>query len=86
MRVGQTIRRRWKYQNDSIYREKCNRRRKEYNRKHRLKELQRFRKWDEEMNKYRNRHCKLCGKLLHWHTKGDYCRECLLSNSILKNV
>jgi len=36
--------------------------------------------YDLELSKFRNRKCEICGKLLHYQTKGNFCRECMYSN------
>lgn len=83
-RVGASFRRQKRWREDREYKEKITKYMKEYEKKHRLYYAQRRREWVKELSEFKNMHCKLCGKLLNWRTKGKYCNECLFSNPFLR--
>ena len=84
MRVGQSINRLKKYKNNVEFRKKIAERRKTYNTKNRKKLNKHVKDYNYELSLFKNKSCELCGNLLHYTTKGNYCRECLLSNTILQ--
>jgi len=79
-----------RYKNDKEYREKLKKIQKDYYKRNKEKvkerERERWRKWSRELNIYKNKHCKICNKLLYFETKGEFCRKhwCLKNKIKLK--
>ena len=73
--VGRAFARVKRYKEDEAYREKRKNINREYRKKNREKIIIRKRKRVKELNEFRNRIYKECGKLLNYKTKGDYCNK-----------
>ncbi len=73
--VGREFRRIKRFQEDEGYKRKRLEMQRVYYKNNREKNIQRHKKWSEELSKFANRRCKKCNKLLNWQTKGDYCRK-----------
>lgn len=78
IRVGQLLRHQERYRTDTEYREKLKKRSKEYEEQKR--DVDKRRDYQEKrtrtLSEFRDRHCKACAALLHYCTKGNYCRKC----------
>ena len=83
--LGRNFRRSERWYNDEQYKKKIQEQLKQYYQKNKKKVLECKRKYTKMLNEFKNQHCMLCGKLLYHEVKGDYCRECLISNLELKN-
>ena len=84
MRVGQIFRRFERYYNDPEYKKKRVELRRKYQRENREKIKEKYKEFTNKLNLFRNKKCKLCGKLLNYLTKGNYCKECRYSNPFLR--
>jgi len=63
-----------RYHTDEEFRNKQKAMTKRWRQKNREKIKEKTTKWRKTLSEFRNRHCKECGKLLNWQTKGEYCR------------
>lgn len=80
MRLTQSFRQQERWRNDPEYRERQQRLQRKHYHKHRKRYLEYYRKYYKELSEWKDKHCKLCGKLLNHRTKGNYCKECFWSN------
>lgn len=78
IRVGQLLRHQERYRTDLEYREKQKKRSKEYEEQKRDVDKRRTyeQKRTRTLSEFRDRHCRACDALLHYQTKGYYCRKC----------
>lgn len=69
-----------RWHEDPEYRKNRLEQQRKYREKNIKKIRKRYKKYEEELSKFKNHRCKLCDKLLYYGAKGNYCRECLYSN------
>lgn len=67
--------RRERKRTDKDFKDKRNKERTNWEERNKDKRLNQQRMWRKMMNKYANKRCKKCGKLLNYRTKGKYCRK-----------
>jgi hypothetical protein len=72
--VGRALKRREKRQEEEFKKKELEIRRI-YNKKNREKIRKYNKNWDKKLSEFSDKRCKKCNRLLHWRTKGDYCRE-----------
>ena len=66
-------RNRERYKSDPKHREKLKERKRREYPKFKEKRKREAREYQKKLSEFRNRHCKKCGKLLDFRTKGEYC-------------
>ena len=71
--VGRLLRNQERWKEDKEWREKKGEEHRKWRENNKEKIRKRYKKWEIVLNEYKNKHCKKCGKLLHYRTKGDYC-------------
>ncbi|MGQ4874307.1 MAG: hypothetical protein ACP6IY_09585 [Promethearchaeia archaeon] len=76
MRVGQALLVRNKYENNKDYRKKKSEYAKIYEQKNKQKIKQNNIKNTQILNQFKDKHCMVCKKLLHYKTKGNLCKNC----------
>jgi hypothetical protein len=75
IRPGTAMHHAERMKNDPEYRQKQLESQRKWNNKNREKRRKYCRNFVRNMNEFRNRHCKKCGKLLDYRTESDYCKE-----------
>jgi hypothetical protein len=73
--VGRMTRQRKRYATDEEFRNKRRAEVKKWGSKNKERISKRERERSKKLSEFRNRRCNECNKLLHWRTKGEYCKN-----------
>ena len=73
--VGKAFAKAKRYKEDEEWRNKRRVYQRERYHKNRDRELAKMKEWVKKLNKFANKKCKVCGRLLNYRTKSGFCRE-----------